>query len=128
MHVSPAIGVHYGSPMRLSASAGVLVDMYGKRNDGIIVMGEIGQQGWEASAGYFRMLGKFGSGYSLRGAVLRTTDDPWNASEHTTYAGVEGHFMIAFGVGGRLGYMRRVSQAGLDSHDNLATVGLSIGL
>ncbi|MEO7455421.1 MAG: hypothetical protein ABIY52_04115 [Gemmatimonadaceae bacterium] len=127
VHVSPALGVHYGSPLRFSASAGVLVDLNGNRNDGVVVMAELGQRGYEGSLGYFRMLGKFGSGYSMRAAVLRTTDDPWNASEHTTYAGVEGHWMIAFGVGGRVGYLRRVS-TGSNQHDNLASLGLSIGL
>src|SRR5205085_6804063 len=86
-HVSPALGVHYGSPLRLSAAAGVLVDMAGHRNDGVVAMGELGQQGYEVSAGYFRMLGRFGSGYSLRLAAVRTNDDPWNASPNTTYVG-----------------------------------------
>lgn len=128
MHISPALGVHFGSPLRFSASAGVLLDLKGSNNDGVVVTGELGQRGYEGSAGYFRMLGRFGSGYSLRAAVLRTSDDPWNASENTTYAGVEGHWMIAFGVGGRVGYLRRVSRATTDTHDNLASVGLSIGL
>ena len=128
VHISPAIGVHYGSPMRFSAAAGVLVDLNGQRNDGVVVMAELGQRGYEGAIGYFRMLGRFGSGYSVRAAVLRTTDDPWNASEHTTYAGAEAHWMIAFGVGGRVGYLRRVSRQPLDAHDNLASLGLSIGL
>jgi hypothetical protein len=128
VHISPALGIHYGTPLRISGTAGVLVDMQGNRNDGIVAVGELGQQGYEASAGYFRMLGRFGSGYSLRAAVVRTGGEPWNASPHTTYFGVEGHWMIAFGVGGRLGYLRRASRSVLDPHDNLASVGLSIGL
>ena len=98
-----------------------------RRNDGIIVMAEAGRQGNEVSAGYFRLLGRYGSGYSLRAAVVRTGDEPWNASPHTTYVGVEGHWMLIFGVGGRVGYLRRVSRSVLDPHDNLASVGLSIG-
>ena len=126
--ISPALGVHYGSPLRLSVAAGVLVDASEHRNDGLIVMVEPGLQGGELSAGYFRMLGRFGSGYTLRAAALRTRDEPWNASPNTTYAGVEAHLMVAFGVGARVGYLRRVSTRVDDSHDNLASVGLSIGL
>lgn len=126
--VSPAIGVHYGSPMRLSAAVGVLVDISARRNDGVVVMAEPGLHGSELSVGYFRMLGRFGTGYSLRGAAIRTRDDPWNASPNTTYAGVEGDVMLAFGVGGRVGYMRRTSRRVDTVHDNLASIGLSIGL
>jgi hypothetical protein len=128
-HISPAVGVHYGSPMRISAAGGLLVDMSQHRNDGVILAVEIGQHGREASAGYFRMLGRFGSGFSLRGAVLRTGDEPWNASANTTYAGAEASWMVAFGVGARVGYLRRASKSvGLDPHDNLATVSVGIGI
>lgn len=126
VNVSIGLGLHYGSPMRGSAAVGVLVDMNGNRNDGIIVMAEPGLQGNELSAGYFKMLGRFGSGYSLRAAYVRTKSDPWNSSPHTDYIGVEGHWMIAFGVGGRIGYLRRLRGEGTD-HQNLASIGLSIG-
>ncbi|CAN5813892.1 hypothetical protein BH11GEM1_BH11GEM1_16680 [soil metagenome] len=127
-HISPALGVHYGSPLRLSLAAGVMVDASKHRNDGLLVMVEPGLRGGELSVGYFRMFGQLGSGYSVRAAALRTRDDPWNASPNTTYAGGEGQLMIAFGVGLRAGYLRRVSRRVDDSHDNLATVGVSIGL
>lgn len=126
-HVSPALGVHYGSPLRISIAGGLLVDMSKHLNDGIVMAAEAGQQGNELSVGYFRMFGWFGSGYSLRAAALRTKEEPWNASPLTTYAGVEGHFMIVFGVGARLGYLRRVSKRVDDEHDSLASMGLSIG-
>jgi hypothetical protein len=127
-HVSPAIGVHYGSPMRISVAVGALIDMSERRNDGVVVAAEAGQQGNEVSVGYFRMLGRFGSGYSLRAAALRTEGEPWNASSNTTYVGAEGHWMIAFGVGGRVGYLRRTSKRVDDAHDNLATIGILIGI
>ena len=128
-HISPAVGLHYGSPMRSSAAVGALIDMSAHRNDGVLVAVEVGQQGNEASVGYFRMLGRFGSGYSLRLAAVRTVGEPWNASPNTTYAGVEAQWMIAFGVGGRVGYLRRASKAsGLEPHDNLASVGVLIGI
>ena len=127
-HVSPALGVHYGSPMRISLAGGVLVDMSEHRNDGVVLAAEAGQQGNEVSLGYFRLLGRFGSGYSLRAAALRTAGEPWNASPNTTYAGVEGHWMVAFGVGARVGYLRRTSKRVDDSHDNLASIGVLIGI
>ena len=36
-HISPAVGVHYGSPLRASLAGGLLVDMSKHRNDGAIV-------------------------------------------------------------------------------------------
>lgn len=126
VNVSIGLGLHYGSPMRGSAAVGALVDLNGNRNDGIIVMAEPGQQGNEISAGYFRMLGRFGSGYSLRAAFVRTRSDPWNASPSTDYVGIEAHWMIAFGVGARVGYLRRAQGVGVD-HQNLASIGISIG-
>ncbi|MEP6730078.1 MAG: hypothetical protein ABJE10_05550 [bacterium] len=128
-HISPALGVHYGTPLRFSASAGVLVDMSEHRNDGVVATVEIGQQGNEISAGYFRMLGRFGSGYSLRLAAVRTVGEPWNASPNTTYAGVEGSWMIAFGVGARVGFLRRTSKShDFDPHPSLASLGVQIGI
>jgi hypothetical protein len=127
VRISPAIGLHYGTPMRLSLAAGGLFDFRGARNDGVIVMAEPGQGGIEFSLGYFRTR-RFGQGYSLRLAGIRTLDHPWNTSEHTTFLGAEAHWMLLVGVGGRAGFFRRVSSdnAG-DPHDNLATLGVSIG-
>jgi hypothetical protein len=126
-HISPAIGVHYGSPLRVSGSAGLLVDLNGNKNDGIIGMVELGQQGGQVSLGYFRMLGWFGSGYSLRATLVRTADEPWNATEHTTYVGAELQGLLIFGVGGRVGFLRRTSHSGTDPHETLVPVGISIG-
>ena len=41
-HISPAIGVHYGSPMRISLAGGLLADMSQHRNDGVVVAVEVG--------------------------------------------------------------------------------------
>ena len=125
--VSQTFGIHYGTPLRASLAAGVLIDRSKHQNDGLIVMLEQGFQGSEVSAGYFRMFSWFGSGYSLRAVGLRTGDEPWNASPHTTYVGGEAHMMIAFGVGGRVGYLRRASRSVADPHDTVLTAGISIG-
>jgi hypothetical protein len=128
VRISPAIGVHYGAPLRLSLAAGGLFDFNGGRNDGVVAMGEMGQSGGQFSVGYFRML-RFGQGYDVRAAVLRTADDPLNASESTTYLGVEGHLMFLVGVGGRAGWFRRLTAvSGQKAYDNIGMFGVSIGL
>lgn len=123
----PAFGVHYGTPMRFSVSAGGALDLSDRGNEGVVAVVEQGQHGNELSAGYYRMLGRFGSGFSLRAAVLRTSGEPWNADPHTTYVGAEAHVMIILGVGGRAGYMRRASSVVNGSRDNIVTLGISIG-
>jgi hypothetical protein len=127
VHVSPAFGIHYGVPMRFSISAGGLFDLRGRRNDGIIAMAEPGMGGTEISIGYF-LRHRFGQGYSLRAAGIRTRKEPWNTSARTTYLGAEAHWMLIAGAGGRVGWFRRVSGSpGEGLHDNLATIGVSIG-
>jgi hypothetical protein len=128
VHISPAVGVHYGVPLRLSLAAGGLFDFNGGRNDGVVAMGEMGQSGGQFSVGYFKML-RFGQGYDIRAAVLRTADDPLKAAESTTYLGVEAHLMFLVGVGGRVGWFRRVTAAnGPKPYDNVGMIGVSIGL
>jgi hypothetical protein len=127
VRISPAIGVHYGTPLRLSLGAGGLFDFNGGRNDGVVAMGEMGQSGGQFSIGYFRML-RFGQGFDVRTAVLRTADDPWNAAESTTYLGVEAHLMFLVGVGGRMGWFRRVTTANGSKYENIGMFGVSIGL
>lgn len=123
----PAFGVHYGTPMRFSVSAGAALDLNEHGNEGVIALVEQGQHGSELSAGYYRMLGRFGSGFSLRAAVLRTGSEPWNADPHTTYVGAEAHLMVLLGVGGRAGFMRRASQVSNGSRESIVTLGVSIG-
>ena len=125
--LSPAFGVHYGTPMRFSISLGGAYDFDARGNDGVVALVEQGQHGNELSAGYFRMVGRFGSGFSLRGAVLRTSGEPWNADPHTTYVGGEAHLMVILGVGGRVGFMRRASRVSNGSRDSIVTMGVSIG-
>jgi hypothetical protein len=123
----PAFGVHYGSPMRFSVSAGGALDLSDRRNEGVLALVEQGQHGNEVSAGYYRMIGRFGSGFSLRAAALRTSGEPWNADPHTTYVGAEAHLMVILGVGGRVGFMRRASKVVNGSHDSIVTLGISLG-
>lgn len=123
----PAFGLHYGTPLRFSVAAGGMLDVGSGGSEGVVALVEQGQHGTELSAGYMRFLGQFGSGYSLRGAVLRTGSEPWNANPHTTYVGAEVHLMIIFGVGGRVGFMRRASRTSTGSNDSIVSLALSIG-
>ena len=127
VRISPAIGVHYGVPLKASLAAGGLFDFRGSRNDGVIVLAEPGQGGFEVSAGYFSTR-RFGQGYSVRLAGIRTGEKPWGTSTQTTYLGAEAHWMLLIGVGGRAGWFRRVSaNDASDPHDNLGTIGVSVG-
>ena len=123
----PVFGVHYGTPMRFSVSAGGALDLNDRGSKGVLALVEQGQHGSEFSAGYYHMLGRFGSGVSLRAAVLRTSGEPWQADPHTTYVGAEAHLMVILGVGGRVGYMRRASDVSNGAHDSIVTLGVSIG-
>ena len=58
VRISPAIGIHYGVPLRLSLAAGGLFDFRGSHNDGVIAMGEMGQGGGAVSIGYFRSVAR----------------------------------------------------------------------
>ena len=125
--VSPAFGLHFGSPLRYSAAIGVIVDLDQRSKDGVLLVVEPGFHGAEAAVGYLRMIGRYGTGFSIRAAVLHTGADPWNANPHNTYVGAELQGMLIFAVGARGGLYRR---AGGDpgSHDGIATVGLSLGI
>jgi hypothetical protein len=125
--LTPAYAISYGTPLRFSVAAGAALDLDKRQTQGILALVEQGQHGTELSAGYFMDIGRFGSGLSVRGAVLRTDGEPWKADPNTTYAGAELHLQVLLGVGGRLGLLRRVSRNGGGSHDGILTVGLSIG-
>jgi hypothetical protein len=125
--ITPAIGLHYGSPMRFSGALGVVVDLNRRTLDGILLVVEPGQKGIEYSVGYLRTIGRFGSGVSVRASVLHTFDEPWDADARTNYVGGELHWMVALGVGGRAGLFKRVGH-GEGTHETLTTLGLSIGI
>jgi hypothetical protein len=125
--LSAAYGLHYGTPMRFSIALGGALDLDERRTQGVLAVIEQGQHGHELSAGYFRMIGRYGTGFSLRAAVLRTDDEPWNADPNTTYVGGEVHGQILLGVGGRAGFLRRASSVANGPRMNIVTLGVSIG-
>ncbi|PYP80917.1 MAG: hypothetical protein DMD35_03685 [Gemmatimonadetes bacterium] len=128
VHISPAVGFHYGVPLKISVAAGGLFDFRGPHDDGVIAMAEMGQGGGELSIGYFRMI-RFGQGFDVRLAGLRTLPDPRSAAPETTYLGAEAHVMFLLGVGGRIGYFRRATPySGPNTYDNVGSFRVSVGL
>jgi hypothetical protein len=125
--VSLAYGLHYGNPLRYSAVLGAIIDLDPGSRDGVLLLVEPGTNGAEASVGYLRMIGRFGSGVSVRASVLRTGSEPWNANPHSTYVGAELEWMVILGVGGRAGLFRRAS-GDPGGHDGIATIGVSLGI
>ena len=67
--ITPAFGLHYGSPLRFSGALGVIIDLDKKSLDGILLVAEPGQKGIEFSTGYLKMIGRFGSGVSIRASA-----------------------------------------------------------
>ena len=122
-----AYGLHYGTPMRFSVALGATLDLDRRRTHGVLAVVEQGQHGSEFSTGFFQEIGRYGTGFSVRGAVLRTSGEPWNADPHTTYVGAETHLQLFLSVGGRAGFMRRASRQSNGSHDSIVTLGVSIG-
>ena len=72
---------------------------------------------------------RFGQGFDVRFAGLHTGIEPRNAAPETTYLGAEAHVMFLLGVGGRVGWFRRVSAySGTKTYDNVGSFGVSLGL
>lgn len=98
----PVFGVHYGTPLKWSALLGLgLTTTDG--NSVAFLAGEPGIGGWRVSAGYLRMTGNLGNGWSIRASVLRSTQRAWRVSPHASFAGVEVQFSPVFALGPRLG-------------------------
>jgi hypothetical protein len=72
---------------------------------------------------------RFGQGFDVRVAGIRTGPDPRSAAPETTYLGAEAHVMFLLGVGGRVGWFRRASPyTGEKTFDNVGSFRVSIGL
>ena len=89
-HISPALGVHFGTPQKASLALGVVVgeDWQKDAHDHsrkVAIFAEPGLGGGRASVAYVdHGYGSFGSGFGLAGTVLRTWKDPWGAKENAT--------------------------------------------
>jgi hypothetical protein len=69
----------------------------------VFLAGEPGIGGLRVSAGYARMTGDLGTGFSMRGSLLRTTHRAWQAPANTSFGGLEVQWFPLFALGVRVG-------------------------
>ena len=132
MHVLPALGLHVGTPEKVSAAAGIVVgkDWYRNGRDhgrNLALYVEPGLSAGRASLSYVSHgFGTFGSGYAIGPSVLRTWNDPWTVKPNVTYVGGDLTVWPIIFTGPRIGIFRRV--AGYDPRRWFLSVDFGIGL
>ena len=113
MHVIPAIGIHAGTPQKVSAAIGVGLGVEWQKDGrdhsrNVALFAEPGVSAGRASLAYVDN-GKFGSGFGIAATVLRTWDDPWTVKQNTTYAGGDLLLWPIVFMGPRIGVFRQIS-------------------
>lgn len=113
MHVVPAVGIHAGTPQKLSAAVGVGLGVEWQRNGhdysrNVALFAEPGLSAGRASLAYVDN-GRFGSGFSVAATVLRTWKDPWTVKSNMTYAGADILLWPIVFMGPRIGVFRRIA-------------------
>ncbi len=114
IRIFPMLGARFGTPQRLSLSAGVGIDL-NPRVDADHASREIllalapGLGAERGSLTFVYSPGRFGGGIAAGASVVRTIDHPWNAPENATYVGVDLAVLPIIAIGPRLGVLRRVS-------------------
>ena len=105
------VGIHYGVPLKWSMV--LAASLPGDDKDSkAFVAAEPGIGGWRAGVGYLKMTSDLGSGYVLRGTILRTNNNAWRAAPQLTFAGAEFQFMPLFALGARVGGFVRIGGQG----------------
>ncbi len=113
-HVSPAVGLHVGTPEKASLTLGVLLGeewQQGGRDHSrnVALLAEPGFGAGRASVALFdHGYGNFGSGFGVAGTILRTWKNPWTVPPNMTYAGGELILWPILFVGPRIGVFHRV--------------------
>ena len=132
-HVSPAIGIHVGTPQKASVALGIVVgeDWQQDAHDhsrNVAIFAEPGFSGGRASIAYVdHGYGSFGSGYGVAGTVLRTWKDPWGATDNATYAGGELILWPIVFIGPRVGLFRSIAGT-VGSKKWFVSIDFGIGL
>jgi len=113
MHVIPAIGIHAGTPQKVSAALGVGLGVEWQRNGrdhsrNVVLFAEPGLSAGRASVAYVDQ-GRFGSGFGIAATVLRTWEDPWIARQNITFVGGDILLWPIVFMGPRIGVFRRVA-------------------
>jgi hypothetical protein len=114
-HVFPALGIHVGTPQKVSAALGVVVGEEWQKNGrdhsrNIALFAEPGLSAGRASLAYMdHGYGGFGSGYGVAATFLRTWKEPWTVKPNQSYVGADLILWPVLFVGPRVGFFRRVS-------------------
>jgi len=114
-HILPALGVHVGTPQKVSAAIGVVLgedwQKHGRDHSrNVALFAEPGLGAGRVSLAYMTHgYGTFGSGYGVAATVLRTWKEPWSVEPNTTYAGGELIFWPIVFLGPRIGLFRSVA-------------------
>src|SRR6266536_5844191 len=88
MHIIPALGIHAGTPQKVSAAIGVGLGVEWTKDGhdhsrNVALFVEPGLSAGRASLAYVDN-GKFGSGFGIAATVLRTWKEPWTVKPNMT--------------------------------------------
>ena len=114
-HVLPALGLHVGTPQKISVALGVVLgeDWQQAGHDhsrNVALFAEPGLGAGRVSLAYVdHGYARFGSGYGVAATVLRTWKEPWNVRPSTTFVGGELLLWPIVFIGPRIGLFRSVS-------------------
>lgn len=131
-HILPALGVHFGTPQKVSAALGVVLGEDWQQNGrdhsrNVALFVEPGLSATRASVAYVSHgFGAFGSGFAIGPSVLRTYNDPWTVKQNVTYLGGDLTIWPVIFTGPRVGVFRRVS--GFDPRRWFVSIDFGIGL
>ncbi len=133
-HILPALGVHIGTPQKISAALGVVLgeDWQANGRDhsrNVALFAEPGLGAGRASLAFVEHgYGSFGSGYGIAATVLRTWKSPWQLDANQTYVGGEAILWPIVFVGPRIGLLKRVAGPENGPHKWFVTLDFGFGL
>jgi hypothetical protein len=113
MHIIPALGIHAGTPQKVSAAIGVGLGVEWQKDGrdhsrNVALFAEPGVSAGRASLAYVDN-GKFGSGFGVAATVLRTWHEPWTVKPNMTYVGGDILLWPIVFMGPRVGVFRRIA-------------------
>jgi len=113
VHVIPALGIHAGTPQKVSAAVGLGLGVEWQKDGhdhsrNVALFAEPGLSAGRASLAYVDN-GRFGSGFGVAATVLRTWKDPWTTKSNLTYVGGDVLLWPIVFMGPRIGVFRRVA-------------------
>lgn len=109
----PALGLHAGTPQKLSAAIGVGLGVEWQKSGrdhsrNVALFAEPGLSAGRASLAYVDN-GRFGSGFGIAATALRTWKEPWTVKPNVTYVGGDVLVWPIVFMGPRIGVFRRIA-------------------